>query len=65
MQHDTLADYERASLERLKLAADVILAESDSPALTDALEAELTIFRDRIERALLMPDQPKPGALPG
>jgi hypothetical protein len=58
MQHDTLADYERTSLDRLKLAADVILAESDSPAVTDALEAELTIFRDRIERALLMPDRP-------
>jgi len=60
MQHDSLADYERASLERLKLAADVILAESDSHAVTDALEAELTIFRDRIERALLMPGKPKP-----
>ena len=65
MQHDALADHERASLERLKLAADVILAESDSPAVTDALEAELAIFRDRIERALLMPDKPKPGELPG
>jgi hypothetical protein len=50
---------------QMVLAADVILAEADSPAVTDALEAELTIFRDRIERALLMPDQPKPGALPG
>ncbi|HUN37506.1 MAG TPA: hypothetical protein VMU95_36380 [Trebonia sp.] len=56
MQH-----YERTSLERLKLAADVILAESDSPAVTDALEAELTIFRDHIEHALLTPSEPKPG----
>ena len=65
MQHDALADYERTSLDRLKLAADVILAESDSPAVTDALEAELTIFRDRVERALLLPGKPKPGALRG
>jgi hypothetical protein len=61
MQHDALADYERPSLERLKLAAEVILAESDSPAVGDALEAELTIFRDRIDRVLLMPGQSKPG----
>jgi hypothetical protein len=60
MQHDALADYERPSLERLTLAAEVILAESDSPAVGDALEAELVIFRDRIERALLMPGKPKP-----
>jgi hypothetical protein len=60
MQHHALADYERVSLERLKLAADVILAEADSPVVTDALEAELAIFRDHIEHALLRPDRPKP-----
>ena len=48
-----VADFERTHLERLKLAADVILSESDSPAVNNALEAELSIFRDRIERALL------------
>jgi len=58
--HHVLADHERISLERLKLAADVILAEADSPAVTDALEAELAIFRDHIEHALLMPNKPKP-----
>ncbi len=42
---------ERTHLEKLKLAADVILAESE--AIEDALEAELTVFRDRVEHALL------------
>jgi hypothetical protein len=64
MQHNALADHERAGLERLKLAADVILAEADSPAVTDALEAELAIFRDLIEHALLMPGKPEPGTGP-
>jgi hypothetical protein len=48
-----MAEFERIHLERLKLAADVILSESDSPAVSTALEAELAIFRDRIEHALL------------
>jgi hypothetical protein len=43
--------FERTHLERLKLAADVILSEPDD--IGDALEAELTLFRDRLEHALL------------
>jgi len=43
--------FERTHLERLKLAADVILSEPDD--IGDALEAELTLFRDRIEHTLL------------
>jgi hypothetical protein len=43
--------FERTHLERLKLAADVILSEPDD--IGDALEAELTLFRDRVEHALL------------
>jgi hypothetical protein len=50
---DALHAYERPSLERLKLAADVILAEGDT--IGDALTAELAIYRDRVERALLQP----------
>jgi hypothetical protein len=41
-------------LERLKLAADVLLSERDD--IPDALEAELTLFRDRVEHALLAMD---------
>ena len=41
----------RVHLERLKLAADVLLAERDD--IPDTLEAELTLFRDRVEHALL------------
>jgi hypothetical protein len=58
VNHDSLADLERPGLERLKLAADVILAENEN--IPDALTAELTIFRDRVEHALLLPTRPKP-----
>jgi anti-sigma regulatory factor (Ser/Thr protein kinase) len=53
---ETLPTFERTHLERLKLAADVLLSEHD--ALTGPLESELTIFRDRVEHALLQPGQP-------
>jgi hypothetical protein len=53
MSHDTAPDFQRTHLERLKLAADVILAEDE--AIGDALAAELTIYRDRLEHALLLP----------
>jgi hypothetical protein len=51
--HDALFEFQRTSLDRLKLAADVILAEG--PDIGDALTAELTVFKERVERALLLP----------
>jgi hypothetical protein len=48
-----LPDFQRVHLERLKLAADVILGEA--PDLPAALEAELSIYRERVECALLKP----------
>jgi hypothetical protein len=53
MTQDALTAFERTSLERLKLAADVILAETD--AIPDTLETELVLFRERVERAMLLP----------
>jgi hypothetical protein len=53
MPHDTALGFQRIHLERLKLAADVILSEGE--AIGDALEAELSVFRNRIEHALLLP----------
>lgn len=53
---DTMAVFERTHLERLKLAADILLAETD--AIPDPLEAELILFRERVEHALLLPRQP-------
>ena len=58
MLHDTLAVFERTSLDRLRLAADVILSEAE--ALPDPLTAELTLFKERVERALLLPAAAKP-----
>jgi hypothetical protein len=49
MQHAT--ESERVHLERLKLAADVILSEPTG--IGEALEAELVIFKDRVEHSLL------------
>ena len=56
VEHDALADFERVGLERLKLAADVILSETD--AIPDTLATELTLFRERVERVLLLPVKP-------
>ena len=56
MEHDALTDFGRVGLERLKLAADVILSETD--AIPDTLATELVLFRERIEYALLLPVKP-------
>ena len=56
MDTDALYDFERTALQRLKLAADVILSEES--AIPDSLTVELTIFRERVERVLLLPARP-------
>ena len=43
MTPDALAEFERVSLERLRLAAEVILAEAD--AIPAPLETELPLFK--------------------
>jgi hypothetical protein len=58
MEHDALTDFPRITLDRLKLAADVILSEGED--IGDALTAELTLLRERVERALLLPPRPDP-----
>jgi hypothetical protein len=61
--HDSLTDLDRTSLDRLKLAADVILGEG--PNIPDPLTTELTIFRDQVECALLLPIHPDSGSRAG
>lgn len=52
-----LYDFEQIHLERLRLAAQVILeAAPDLALVTDPLEVELTIFKERVEFLLLLPD---------
>ena len=51
MSDYSMTTHARLHLERLKLAADVLLAERDD--IPDTLEVELTVFRERIEHALL------------
>lgn len=59
MNHDYLVDFRRGDLDRLNLAAGVILSEPY--AITPALAAELVAFKKRVERALLLPDADAPG----
>jgi hypothetical protein len=52
-----LRDFERTYIEKLRLAAQVILeAASDGDLVGDGLEVELGIFKDRVEFALLLPE---------
>jgi hypothetical protein len=56
VDHDALTGFDKVSLDRLKLAADVILSEAD--AIPDSLEVEVVLFRERVEQALLLPGKP-------
>jgi hypothetical protein len=53
MSENPLTAHGRLHLERLKLAADVLLSECDD--IPDSLEVELTLYGERIEHALLSP----------
>jgi hypothetical protein len=55
MAPDVLPSFARADLERLKLAAEVILRFAADDVITAPLEAELVILRDSLEHALLQP----------
>jgi len=57
--HDgpVLHEFERTYFERLRLAAQVILeAVPDLALVTDPLEVELRIFKERVEFLLLLPE---------
>ena len=60
MEHDALSNWDRVHLERLKLAADVLLSEAGD--IPSPLEEELSLYRDRVERALLLPIKQQPRA---
>jgi hypothetical protein len=53
----TIYEFERTYLEKLRLAAQVILeAAPDASFISDPLEVELGIFKDRVEFMLLLPE---------
>jgi hypothetical protein len=58
MQEDGLFAFERTSLEKLRLACQVILDQAGDNFISDPLEAELYGLRDQIDRVLLLPDRP-------
>jgi hypothetical protein len=60
LDHDAPDGFGKVSLDRLKLAADILLSEAGT--IPDTLEVELTLYRDRIERALLLPVTPRAAA---
>lgn len=54
----SLHDVERVYLERLRLAAQVILdAAAELELVTDPLDGELVIFKERVEYLLLLPER--------
>jgi len=55
VQDEGLFPFERVHLERLLLAADVILELSGEGPVGDVLEVELRTFRERVQLALLRP----------
>lgn len=59
MHHDDegLFPVERVHLERLRLAAEVILELAGEGPVGDVLEVELRHFRERVQLALLRPDK--------
>jgi hypothetical protein len=53
----TIHEFERTYLEKLRLAALVILESApDASFVSNPLEVELGIFKDRIEFMLLLPE---------
>jgi hypothetical protein len=62
MRHDYLFEFRRADLDRLNLAAGVILSEP--LAIPPELAAGLIIFKKRVERALLLPAKDQPDEWP-
>lgn len=53
--YDTMHAFERVHLEKLRLAAQVLLELGEDGVIPDTLETELVIFKDQVEVALLLP----------
>lgn len=53
---DSFAKHDRVFLEKLRLATTTLLDLAEDPGtINNALESELTLFLDRVDRALLLP----------
>jgi hypothetical protein len=53
--HDKMETLDRIYLEKLMLASDVLLEVGEDPdMLPNSFETDLHLFRERIQRALLM-----------
>lgn len=53
---DSFAKHDRVFLEKLRLATTTLLDLAEDPGVVNGvLESELTLFLDRVDRALLLP----------
>lgn len=53
---DQFETYDRVYLEKLRLATGVLLEAGEDPGIVnDIFQTELFLFRDRVDRALLLP----------
>jgi hypothetical protein len=55
MCEQKLGTFNRIDLERIRLAAEVLLRLAEDGVIPDPLEAELVLLRDRVEHFLLLP----------
>ncbi|MCL2584251.1 MAG: hypothetical protein FWE35_17540 [Streptosporangiales bacterium] len=51
--NDKLDACDRVYLDKLRLAAEVLIRGGEEAEVNSALESELVLLRDRLERALL------------
>jgi hypothetical protein len=56
---DGLFAFERTYLERLRLAAEVILELGEDGQISDGLQVELQGFKEQVELMLLQPARPE------
>jgi len=60
--HDGLEGHEHLYLDKLRLSVTVLLEASEEPgSMSDALVSELFAYKDRLDRALLLTPDVRPG----
>lgn len=53
--HDELEEHDRLYLDKLRLAVGILLEAAEEPgSMSDALQAELFAYKDRLDRSLLL-----------
>lgn len=58
---DKVESFDRIFLEKIQLATNVLIELGEDGVLNNSFETELFLFKDRIERALLLGEPGRPG----